>query len=158
MGILRKVEKAEKVREIKGDFPVKFKYTMPAHHEKFFQNLKETGKFTGVKCEKCNTTYVPPVAFCEKCFVRVDKMIEIRDTGILQAFSVAHEGPEGQPLSAPVVYGLVRLRGASTVILHKVLAEPKKLEPGMKVKAQLKPQSKRKGSITDIEGFVPVPV
>ena len=156
MGILRKVEKAEKVKEIKGDFPVKFKYTMPAHHEKFFQTLKATGKFTGVKCVNCGTTYVPPVAFCEKCFVRVDKGVEIPDTGILQAFSVAHEGPEGQPLAAPVVFGIVKLRGASTVMLHKVLADPKKLKTGVKVRAQLKPPQKRKGSITDIEGFVPV--
>jgi len=156
MGIVRKIEKVDKVKEIKGDFPVKFKYTMPAHHERFFKTLKETGKFTGVKCETCGTTYVPPVAFCEKCFVRVDKGVEIQDAGILRAFSVAHEGPEGLPLPAPVVYGIVKLRGASTVMLHKVLADPKKLEVGMKVRAQLKPPNKRKGSISDIEGFVPV--
>jgi len=156
MGIVRKIEKVDKVKEIKGDFPVKFKYTMPAHHERFFKTLKETGKFTGVKCETCGTTYVPPVAFCEKCFVRVDKGVEIQEAGILRAFSVAHEGPEGRPLPAPVVYGIVKLRGASTVMLHKVLADPKKLEVGMKVRAQLKPPNKRKGSISDIEGFVPV--
>jgi len=156
MGIVRKVEKAENVKLVKGDFPVKYKYTMPAHHEKFFQALRDRGAFTGGKCEKCGTTYVPPVAFCEKCFVRVEKGVDIKDTGILQAFSVAREGPEGQPLPAPVVYGIVKLRGASTVILHKVLADPKKLKAGAKVKAQLKPPNKRKGSITDIEGFVPV--
>jgi hypothetical protein len=154
MGIVRKVEKAENVKIVKGDFPVKYKYTMPPHHEKFFQALKEKGAFTGAKCEKCGTVYVPPVWFCEKCFVRVDKAVDLKDAGTLQAFTVAHEGPEGLPLPAPVVYGIVRLRGASTVILHKVLADPKKLKAGAKVKAQLKPPNKRKGSITDIEGFV----
>jgi len=154
MGIVRKVENAEKVKLVKGDFPVKYKYTMPAHHERFFQALKEKGTFTGARCEKCGTVYVPPVWFCEKCFVRLDKAVDLKDVGTLQAFTVAHEGPEGQPLPAPVVYGIVRLRGASTVILHKVLADPKKLKAGAKVKAQLKPQGKRRGSITDIEGFV----
>ncbi len=154
MGIVRKVEKAEDVKIVKGDFPVKFKYTMPPHHERFFQALRDKGTFTGARCEKCNTTYMPPVAFCEKCFVRVGKGVDIRDTGTLQAFTVAHEGPEGAPLEAPVVYGIVRLRGASTVILHKVLADPGKLIAGAKVRAQLKPRSRRKGSITDIEGFV----
>jgi len=156
MGIVKKVEKAENVKLVKGDFPVKYKYTMPAHHEKFFQALRDRGAFTGAKCEKCGTTYVPPVAFCEKCFVRVEKVADLKDTGVLQAFTVAHEGPEGAPLAAPVVYGIVKLRGASTVMLHKVLADPKKLKAGAKVKAQLKPPNKRKGSITDIEGFVPV--
>jgi uncharacterized OB-fold protein len=133
MGIARKVERADDVRLVKGDFPVKYKYTMPPHHESFFKALKETGKFTGARCEKCRTTYVPPVAFCEKCFVRVDKAVDVADTGTLQAFTVAHEGPEGQPLPAPVVYGIVKLRGASTVMLHKVLADPKKLQAGMRV-------------------------
>lgn len=156
MGIVRKVEKAENVKIVKGDFPVKYKYTMPAHHERFFQALKEKGAFTGARCEKCGTVYVPPVWFCEKCFVRVVEAVDLKDVGTLQAFTVAHEGPDGQALEAPVVYGIVRLRGASTVILHKVLADPKKLKAGAKVKPQLKPQNKRKGSITDIEGFVPV--
>jgi uncharacterized OB-fold protein len=156
MGIVRKVDKAENARLVKGDFPVRYKYTMPAHHENFFRALKEAGKFSGAKCEKCGTTYVPPVAFCEKCFVRVAKPVDIKDTGVLQAFTVAHEGPDGMPLAAPVVYGIVKLRGASTVILHKVLADPKKLKAGMTVRARLKPQSRRRGSITDIEGFEPV--
>ncbi len=156
MGIVRKVERAENVKEMKGDFPVKFKYTMPAHHEAFFKTLKETGKFSGTRCENCKTTYVPPVAFCEKCFLRVDKLVDIPDNGVLLAFSVAHEGPEGAPLAAPVVYGLVKLRGASTVILHRILADPKRLKAGARVGARLKPPNKRKGSITDIEGFAPV--
>lgn len=156
MGITRKVDKSEKVKTVKGDFPVRYKYTVPEHHERFFRALMERGAFTGAVCEKCGTVYVPPVWFCEKCFVRLEKGKEIPGTGTLQAFSVAHEGPEGQPLPSPVVYGIVRLRGASTVILHRVLADPKKLLAGAKVKAQLKPPNRRRGSMTDIEGFVPV--
>ena len=155
MGIARKVETLEKVKPVKGEFPVKYKYTMPAHQERFFLALKDFGKLTGTKCEKCGTTYVPPVWFCEKCFVRLDKAFEVPDTGTLQAFSVAHEGPDGKRLSEPVVYGVVKLRGASTVMLHRVLSDPGKLATGMKVKALLKPKNKRRGSITDIEGFVP---
>jgi hypothetical protein len=156
MGIVKKVDKADKVKLVKGDFPVKYKYTMPAHQEKFFLALKEKGAFTGVKCEKCGTVYVPPVWFCEKCFVRVDKGVDVANTGTLQAFTVAREGPEGKALETPVVYGIVKLRGASTVLLHRVLADPKKLKSGIRVRAQLKSASRRRGSITDIEGFVPV--
>lgn len=156
MGIVRKVERAEDVRLVRGDFPVKYKYTMPLHHENFFKALKETGKFSGARCEKCGTTYVPPVAFCERCFVRVERAVDVADAGRLQAFTVARRGPDGRPLPAPVVYGIVKLRGASTVILHKVLADPKKLKAGIKVRARLKPPNRRKGSIADIEGFVPL--
>jgi len=156
MGIVRKVERMDRVKLVKGDFPVRFVYTMPDHQEKFFLELKQKGSFSGTRCPKCKTLYVPPVAFCEKCFVRVEPPVAVADTGTLQAFTVAREGPEGQPLDQPVVFGLVKLRGASTVILHKVLGDPGKLKSGMKVKARLRPPNKRKGSITDIEGFVPV--
>jgi uncharacterized OB-fold protein len=156
MGIVKKVERMDRVKLVKGDFPVRFVYTMPDHHERFFLELKQKGSFSGTKCAKCGTVYVPPVAFCEKCFVRVGAPVPVADIGTLQAFTVAHEGPEGQPLDKPLVYGLVKLRGASTVILHKVLGEPGKLKPGMRVKAQLRPPNKRKGSIMDIEGFVPL--
>lgn len=156
MGIVKKVERMDKVKVVKGDFPVSYVYTVPEHQERFFLELKEKGTFTGVKCEKCGTVYVPPVWFCEKCFVRATKAVALPDSGTLQAFTVARQGPEGQPLAAPVVFGLIKLRGATTVLVHRVLGEPAKLKPGMRVKAQLKPQKQRKGSITDIMGFVPV--
>lgn len=155
MGIVRKVERMDRVKVVKGDFPVRFVYTVPEHLEKFFLELKEKGSFTGAKCEKCGTVYVPPVHFCEKCFVKVKGKVGIADNGTLQAFTVACEGPEGQRLAVPIVYGLIKLRGAGTVLVHKVLADPAKLKSGMRVKAVLKAPNKRRGSITDIEGFVP---
>jgi hypothetical protein len=155
MGIVKKLERMDRVKVIKGDFPVRYVYTVPEHLEKFFMELKEKGSFTGARCERCKTVYVPPVHFCEKCFIRVHGGVAVADSGILQAFTVARRGLDGQKLPAPVVFGIVRLRGASTVILHKVLADPAKLKAGMKVKAILKPQKKRRGSMTDIEGFAP---
>jgi uncharacterized OB-fold protein len=156
MGIVRKLERMDRVKVIAGDFPVRYVYTVPEHLERFFMELKEKGSFTGARCGKCKTVYVPPVHFCEKCFVRVKDAVAVADNGTLQAFTVARQGPEGEPLETPVVYGIVKLRGASTVILHKVLADPAKLKTGIRVRAQLKPQNKRRGSMTDIEGFVPV--
>ena len=155
MGIVRKLERMDRVKVVLGDFPVRYVYTVPEHLEKFFMELKEKGSFTGARCEKCKTVYVPPVHFCEKCFLRVTGGVGVADSGTLQAFTVAHQGLDGQKLPAPVVYGIVKLRGASTVILHRVLADPAKLKAGIKVKAVLKAPNKRKGSMTDIEGFVP---
>jgi len=155
MGIVRKLERMEKVKVVSGDFPVRYVYTVPGHQERFFMELREKGTFTGARCGKCKTVYVPPVHFCESCFVRVKDTVAVADNGTLQAFTVARQGPEGQPLEQPVVWGIVKLRGASTVLVHRVLAEPAKLKAGMRVRAVLKPQNKRRGSITDIEGFAP---
>jgi hypothetical protein len=60
------------------------------------------------------------------------------------------------PADLPVTYGLVRLDGADTVLLHVVLDvgdEP--LEIGRRVEAVLRPVEDRTGSILDIEGFRP---
>jgi hypothetical protein len=156
MGIVKKTERMGRVKTVTGDFPVRYVYTVPEHLEKFFMELKGNGNFTGARCGQCKTVYVPPVHFCQKCFVRVTDKVAVADNGTLQAFTVARQGPEGKPLSTPIVYGIVKLRGASTVMVHKVLAEPAKLKAGIRVKAVLKPQNKRRGSITDIEGFAPV--
>jgi len=155
MGIVKKVERVEDVKFMKGSFPVKFAYTMPEHHEKFFVELKKKGNFTGGVCDKCGKVYVPPVMFCEECFVRVKKIVKIPATGILEAFTVTDTNAHGDPLPAPQVFGLIRLQGASTVLMHKVLAPAAKCKIGMKVKARLVAANKRKGSITDIEGFAP---
>ncbi len=63
-------------------------------------------------------------------------------------------GTDGEALPEPVVYGLVQLDGASTVLLHRVLDpgdEP--LEIGQRVEVVLKAPAERIGSILDVEGF-----
>ncbi|MDA2914301.1 cobalt transporter ApaG, partial [Acidobacteriia bacterium AH_259_A11_L15] len=58
-------------------------------------------------------------------------------------------------LEPPQALGLVKLAGATTVMLHYLLkvSDPSKVEIGCRVKAVLKPKNKRTGSILDIEGF-----
>ncbi|MEM2869085.1 MAG: Zn-ribbon domain-containing OB-fold protein [Thermoplasmata archaeon] len=156
MGVAKKVERADKVKIVRGSFPVKYIYTMPPHLERFFQNLRENGELTGAVCERCGTVYVPPVWFCERCFVRVSKETTLPSEGELIAFTVARRGPEGEVLDRPEVYGLVRLKGASTVLLHRLLSEPSGIRSGIRVRLRLKEKVERRGSIMDIEGFVPV--
>ncbi|MGE5460362.1 MAG: OB-fold domain-containing protein, partial [Solirubrobacterales bacterium] len=64
---------------------------------------------------------------------------------------------DGSPLEVPVVFGLVRLDGADTVFLHRVLdAGDEPLEIGERVEVVLRPEAERTGSILDIEGFRPI--
>lgn len=155
MGAAKKVERPERVKIVRGNFPVKYVYTIPNQLERFFERLKAKGEFTGAVCERCGAVYVPPVWFCERCFVRLSKETTLPGEGELIAFTVARRGPEGEVLGKPEVYGLIRLRGASTVLLHRVLSEPSTLRPGMVVRVKLKEKAGRRGSITDIDGFVP---
>lgn len=155
MSVAKKVERIERVKFVRGSFPVRFAYTVPDHLERFFQKLRREGLMTGARCESCGTVYFPPVWFCERCFVRVKKEVVLPANGRLEAFTVAHLGAGCERLRTPEVYGLIRLEGASTVLLHKVLASPEELRAGMEVRARLKEPKKRRGSITDVEGFEP---
>jgi uncharacterized OB-fold protein len=58
------------------------------------------------------------------------------------------------PLDRPVTYALVRLDGADTVFLHRLLDVDGDPTIGMRVRAVL--ASDREGSILDVEGFRPV--
>jgi uncharacterized OB-fold protein len=57
----------------------------------------------------------------------------------------------GDPLERPQPLGLVRLDGADTVLMHRVIENDERLEIGSRVEAVL--SAERTGSILDLEGF-----
>ena len=57
----------------------------------------------------------------------------------------------GEPLEEPATLGLIKLDGADTVVMHRVLDGGRPLEIGTRVEAVLNPE--RTGSILDVEGF-----
>lgn len=158
MTIKEKISSPDKLRHVRGSMPVQHIYTAGVALDPFFFRLRDKGVFTGTKCDKCKLVYVPPVAFCERCFSRlnVDEPVTVSDEGALESFTVSHMDCDGKPLREPAVFGLVRLNGASTTILHRILCAPDKASIGMKVRAKLLPRVRRTGAITDIEGFVPI--
>ncbi len=75
-------------REIEGDFPVHYLYTVGISGEKFFKGLKEQ-KLIGNTCEACNFTYLPPKMFCEDCFDELgdETYKELKTEGEIVSFS-----------------------------------------------------------------------
>lgn len=138
-----------------GEIPLSNRYTAGIAGEVFFRKLKDEGKFVGTRCNKCEQTYVPARLFCERCFAELREYIEVADTGVVRAVTVAHVGLDGERLERPAVVGAIQLDGASTVFIHRLLVDPSKARIGMKVKASLIPKPKRIGSILDIRGFEP---
>jgi uncharacterized OB-fold protein len=119
------------VRKIPGELPVAFRYTPGVGNTAFFEALADRGVFLGSRCDECGVTYVPARIFCERCFaVDVD----------------------GAPLAEPETIGLVRLDGADTVLLHR-LVDAHDPSIGMRVEAVLRPAEERTASIDDLRGF-----
>jgi uncharacterized OB-fold protein len=157
--VLEKVSRPGDVRRWPGSIPVGHRYTPGRAGEVFFTALRDGGVLLGSRCSSCDLVSAPARAFCERCFADLSTDVEIGPGGALVSFTIAFVDVDGSLLETPVVFGLVRLDGADTVFLHRILdAGDEPLEIGQGVEVVLRPEADRTGSILDIEGFRPVTI
>jgi uncharacterized OB-fold protein len=156
--VLEKLTDPRDVILHEGSIPIRHRYTPGVAGEAFFRALRDRGVFLASRCESCGITYCPARLFCERCFAELTADVEAGPEGELASFTVGYVGVEGEPLDEPVVIALVRLDLADTFLLGFLWngADDPPPEIGQRVRAVLKPKSKRVGSILDIEGFRPV--
>ena len=155
--MIEKTSRPGDVRRWPGRIPVRHRYTPGRAGEVFFTALRDGGVLLGSRCTRCDMVYAPARSFCERCFAELSADVEVGPGGELASFTVVFAAVDGSPLDRPVAYGLVRLDGADTLFLHRVLdAGDEPLEIGERVEVVLRPEAERTGSILDIEGFLPV--
>lgn len=156
MALKERVEKTEAIKVWFGELPVESLYTTGIAGERFFRKLKDDGQFIGTRCEHCGKVYVPGRIFCEQCLNRLDDWVKVGSNGVLESWTILYQGLDGKSLEKPIPIGMVRLDGASTVIIHRLnTTSSSALKIGMRVSAVLKPKNKREGSIMDILYFRP---
>jgi len=139
-------------RTVWGDLPVSFRYTPGVANTAFFEALRDRGVMLGSRCEACEVTYLPARIFCERCFAELSPQAECGPGGVLDSFTTGHTGIDGEPLEVPVTLGLIRVDGADTVLVHRLIGLDAP-EIGARVTVRLR--AERTGSIRDIEGFTP---
>jgi len=139
-----------------GTIPLESFYTAGLGGQIFFQALKQRGALVGTRCTPCKQVYVPARAFCERCFAELSEQVEVKPEGTLVSFTFSGLDRNGCSLEKPLALALVRLDGATTFVLHRLLkvSHPLQVEIGRRVRAVLKPKAQRTGSTLDIEGFV----
>ena len=151
--MLEKIALPDEVRRWDGEFPVRHRYTPGVAGTAFFTALRDRGVLLGSRCDACSYTYVPARLFCERCFAELAADTEVGPGGALVSFTIGFVGLEGEPLEEPETIGLVRLDGADSVLVHRVLDADEPLEIGERVEVVLRPHGDRTGTILDIEGF-----
>ena len=151
--MLEKIALPDEVRRWDGEFPVRHRYTPGVAGTAFFTALRDRGVLLGSRCEACSYTYVPARLFCERCFAELAADAEVGPGGELVSFTIGFVGLEGEPLEDPETIGLVRLDGADSGLVHRVLDADEPLEIGERVEVVLRPEGEREGTILDIEGF-----
>lgn len=151
--MLEKIALPDEVRRWDGELPVRHRYTPGVAGTAFFTALRDRGVLLGSRCEVCSYTYVPARLFCERCFAELAADTEVGPGGELVSYTIGFVGLEGEPLADPETIGLVRLDGADSVLVHRVLDADEPLEIGERVEVVLRPLGDREGTILDIEGF-----
>jgi uncharacterized protein len=138
-----------------GDLPVTSRYTFGLAGERFFRAIKDEGRLLGTRCPACEITYVPAVAYCERCLNELDEWIDVGTTGEVYTYTLLYEDKTGEPLENPEMVAFVKFGDGGLV--HR-LGDVKRnaIEIGMQVEAVFKPASERQGSIQDILYFKPV--
>lgn len=121
---------------------------------RFFAGLRDERKIWGTRCASCSTTHVPPRKACPICFHSHSDWVEVSSQGVVMTFTVARRQLAAMKQSVPVIFGLIRLDGADTSILHYIGdVSPEAVQIGMRVKAKY--SETRKGEIRDIAYFMP---
>lgn len=158
MSLLNNLEHPTQAGVWKGDLPVFHRYTAGIAGEKFLLALRDEGKLFGTKCPKCGYVYVPARIYCERDATHLDDAtwVQVGPEGELVSFSAVYIDLDGKRLDAPQWVGLVRLNGASGVLVHYLGEVKGNLSAGMKVQMVLKAKKDRVGSIKDIAYFKPV--
>jgi len=139
----------------RGEIPIESLYTPGVGGQMFFKALKERGEIVGTRCAPCRQVYVPARCFCERCFAELTEQVKVGPEGIIASFSYSYVDRAGKRLKQPVASALVQLDGATTVMLHRLLdvKDLSGVSIGRRVRAVIRPKSRRTGSILDIEGF-----
>ena len=144
-----------KLHHVVGDMEADYIYTPGVAGDKFFKAIRDEGKFYATHCESCDHTYLPPRMYCERCFAKLEKWIEVEPTGVVDTYTLVHEDHNSEKLAEPVLIAFVRFDKTNGGLIHKLGGvDASSVKIGMKVKAVLK--DKRTGGLTDIDYFGPV--
>ncbi len=150
--------KKGKVTYYKDHPDIRYAWTAGQAISRFLNELKK-GRLIATKCNECGRIMFPPRIFCELCFKPIDDWVYVKDTGVVQTFSISYIDPDARPLPEPIIVAVIAVDGASPKmgIMH-ILGEvkPEDVYIGMKVKAVWKDEKEREGAITDIKYWKPV--
>ena len=123
----------------------------------YMKKLKK-GRIVGSRCKECNRTLLPARYFCEWCWRVVDEWVELKDTGVVNTFSICYTDWVARRIKKPELPAMIEVDGSGGVAIMGKLGEvdPKDIKIGMKVKAVWKPEEEREGAITDIKYWKPL--
>jgi len=138
-----------------GKIKVPYLWAVGEVGSKFYKGLRDK-KIYAIRCPSCGIVFVPPKKVCHRCFNNLTEWVEVSDEGTLETFTVVHYSePALHPMKAPFAYGIIKLDGADTGMVHLIgEANLNRLREGMRLKAVFKEEPQ--GNYLDIKYFKPI--
>jgi uncharacterized OB-fold protein len=119
------------------------------------QGMKEK-KIKGIRCSECGTVYVPGPTFCKKCFIDIDEVVEVKDTGTVMSYTVEMADVRGNPRDQFLIHAMIKLDGADSWFVSCVEGiDWQDVKVDMRVKAIWIDEPL--GKMTDIDHFEIIP-
>lgn len=100
----------------------------------------------GSRCDNCDIVLAPARPFCPRCSGATGETVDLSDTGVLEGWTTRVRDGRSE------TFGMIRLDGADTAMLHRVEAG-EELAHGLRLRARW--SETRQGEITDLEAFEP---
>jgi uncharacterized OB-fold protein len=152
MPLGERLSDVDKLRSWKDQIPLHYVYTAGVAGERFLRGLQE-GKILAAKCGKCRRMYLPPKIYCVNCYVEIKEFVDVGHSAVVGAITKSWVGFDGGRSKEPRTYAYLKFKGVTGGLVHYPSADGVKL--GTRVTARFKPRADRKGTILDIEDFVP---
>jgi len=137
-----------------GEWHIHYDYAVGEIAERFFTELRDNATIYALRCPSCKLAFVPPRAYCERCFVRTTDWVKIGPEGVIEAFTIVYEPFDGLPVP-PYAVAYVTLDGASTALANFVtdvdLSDPEQASAALAIGNRVIVDfvDERKGLITD---------
>ncbi len=155
MTFLERTNRAESLRVWRGDMEADYRYTTGVAGERFFTELRDTGRILAARCDECRRRYLPPRLYCERCLGPTEDWVPVEGPATVEAVTVAHVDEAGAPLREPQVWAILRWAGIYGGLVHRLAVAPDRAKPGLKVRPVLRSRGERVGNITDLLFFAP---
>ncbi|UCD96875.1 MAG: Zn-ribbon domain-containing OB-fold protein [Candidatus Bathyarchaeota archaeon] len=152
-----KLKDARRIVHWPGHMETDYIYTLGLAGEKFFMEMKNSGRIFAAKCKHCGFIYLPPRLYCERCFKKLTEWVNVGTKGEVFSYTVAYVDVDSSRLKEPTVYAYIKFDGAHGGLIHRLgEVEPDDVQIGMLVEAVFKPLEERNADINDIKYFKPL--
>ena len=150
-------EMGPETRQVQGTWDVStYKFRMDGTGVRLLTEGMKDKKIKGIRCPECGMVYVPGPTYCRKCFVDIDEVVELKDTGTVMSYTVEMADVRGNPRDEFLISAMIKLDGADSWFVSTVKGiDWQEFKVGMRVKAVWVDEPA--GSLSDIENFEVIP-